>query len=67
MLVSMLVMLPKEPVPYALGKEVHTHLGEPWRRKVLGDRKLSSLKPAHRHLCAFTLLKGCSTGLSCRI
>lgn len=67
MLVSMFVMLLKEPVPYNLGKEAQIRLGEPWRRNLLRDRKLSSLKPAHCHLCAFTLLKGCSTGLSCRV
>lgn len=64
--VSMWVMLPKEPVPYTLGKEAQTLLGEPQRR-LLGDRKPSSLKTAHRHLCVFTLLKGCSIGLTCRV
>lgn len=64
--VFMWVMLPKEPVPYTLGKETQTLLGE-LRRRSLGDRKPSSLKPAHHHLCAFTLLKGSSIGLTCRV
>lgn len=41
--VSLFVMLPKEPVPYSLGKEAQAWCGEPRRWKLLEGSKLAFL------------------------